>query len=122
MAYEVALRKRAVAAVAELGKKKAEVVEFFEISLASLNRWLKQQREEGHLEIAHSPGRPREVAEQGLALLVQDVKEQPDASLAERCEQLESNGYARVSRSTMQRMLARLAITRKKNASPSQTR
>ena len=118
MAYEVALRKRAVAAVAELGKKKAEVVEFFEISLASLNRWLKQQREQGHLEIAHSPGRPRDVAEQGLALLVQDVKERPEATLAERCEQLEHNGYARVSRSTMQRMLVRLAITRERITIP----
>ena len=122
MAYEVAIRKRAVSAVAEKGKSKAEVVTWLEISLPSLNRWLKQKREQGHVEIGHSPGRDKKLDEQGCQVLKKQVQARPDASLSERCELLKAEGYEQLSPSTMHRLLAGLGITRKKNLSPSQTR
>ena len=119
MAYEVGIRKRAVSAVAEKGKSKAEVVSLFEISLPSLNRWLKQKREQGHLEIGHSPGRDKKLDEQGGQRLRKQVQDKPDATLRERCKLLQSEGYEQLSPSTMHRLLAALSITRKKNVSPS---
>lgn len=114
MAHEVAIRKRAVSAVEEKGKPKAAVVSLFGISLPSLNRWLKQKREQGHVEIGHSPGRDKKLDEQGRQWLTKQVQARPDATLAERCELLKREGYEQLSPSTMHRLLAGLGITRKK--------
>lgn len=122
MAHPLEIRERAVTAIEEKGQEKADVVMMFAISLASLNRWLRQKREHGHLEIGKPPGAPAKLDARGYELLKAQVKAQPDATLDERCELLLEQGCARISRSTMQRMLASLAITRKKNILPPQTR
>jgi transposase len=122
MAHPLEIRERAVKAIEEKGQEKADVVMMFAISLASLNRWLKQKREHGHLEIGKPPGAPAKLGAKGYEALAAQVKARPDATLAERCELLLEQGHERISRSTMQRMLARLAMTRKKNLLPPQTR
>ena len=113
MAYPIEIRERAVAAV-EKGKDRNDVVETFDISLASLKRWLKQKREQGHLRIGKPPGAPVKLDEATLRYLKQHVKEEADASLAERCQAVVAQGYKAVSRQTMQRGLKRLGISRKK--------
>lgn len=119
MAYNLELREKAVAAVAEKGRNKKDIVELFGISLASLNRWFRQQREQGQIRIKRPPGRNRSIDKEGYRALERQVEEQPAGSLQSYCELLAAQGYKRVSRSTLQRMLARLAMTRKKNASSS---
>ncbi len=122
MAHPLEIRERAVLAVNEKGRDKAEVVTILGISLASLNRWLKQYREQGHLKIGHSPGAPSKLTQAGVQALEEQVKAHPEATLAERCSLLAEQGYAQLSCSSMQRMLARLRLTRKKNVLPSPTR
>lgn len=122
MAHALEIRKRAVAAVEGMGKEKAEVVTMFAISLASLNRWLRQKREQGHLAIGKPPGAVAKLGASGYQALEAQLKTHPEATLDERCELLVEQGYERVGRSTMQRMLASMAITRKKNLLSAQTR
>lgn len=122
MAHPLEIRERAVAAVEEIGREKDEVVTVFAISLASLNRWLKQKREQGHLEIGKPPGAVAKLGANGCELLQAQLKTHPEATLDERCELLVEQGYERVGRSTVQRMLAGMAITRKKNLRSPQTR
>lgn len=122
MAHPLEIRKRAVTAVEEMGQEKAEVVTMFAISLASLNRWLRQKREQGHLEIGKPPGAVVKLGTSGYEALEAQLKTHPEATLDERCELLLAQGYERVGRSTLQRMLAKLGVTRKKNLLPAQTR
>ena len=42
----------------ELGRPRAEIVRFFEVSSATIKRYLKQRREEGHVRPRAIPGRP----------------------------------------------------------------
>ena len=121
MAHPKEIRERAVAAVEAQGKDRKEVVETFDISLASLKRWLKQKREQGHLLIGKPPGAPPKSNEAALNYLRGHVKEKPDATLKERCQALVAQGYRPVSDKTMSRILARLGFSRKKNALPPQT-
>lgn len=113
MAHPLEIRERAVAAVTK-GKDRNEIVESFEISLASLKRWLKQKKEQGHLRIGKPPGAPRKLDQASLDYVKEHVKEKADASLAERCQAVVAQGYKAVSRQTMQRGLKRLGISRKK--------
>ncbi len=115
MAHALEIRKRAVTAVEEMGKEKAEVVTMFAISLASLNRWLRQKREQGHLAIGKPPGAVAKLGASGRKVLEAQLKTHPDATLDERCELLLARGYGPVGRSTIQRMLAKLGVSRKKN-------
>lgn len=114
MAHPLEIRERAVAAVEERGVEKSEVVAIFEISLASLNRWLKQKREQGHLEIGKPPGAVAKLGPEGCEVLRAQVNAHPEATLDERVLLLVEQGHERVGRSTIQRMLANLSITRKK--------
>lgn len=122
MAHALEIRKRAVAAVEEMGEEKAEVVTMFAISLASLNRWLRQKREQGHLDIGKPPGSAVKLGASGRKALEAQLKTHPDATLDERCKLLLAQGYGPVGRSTIQRMLVSMAITRKKNLRSAPTR
>ncbi|HEY7414367.1 MAG TPA: helix-turn-helix domain-containing protein [Ktedonobacteraceae bacterium] len=56
-AYSQDLRERVLRAV-DQGYPRAEVVQFFGVSQASIKRYLKQWREEGHVRPKALPGRP----------------------------------------------------------------
>ena len=56
-AYSQDLRERVLRAV-DQGRPRAEIVQLFGISLATLKRYLKQRREEGHVRPKVIPGRP----------------------------------------------------------------
>ena len=120
MAHPIEIRERAVTAVEEKGVEKAEVVTLFDLSLSSLNRWLKQKRERGHLEIGKPPGAPVKLGTQGHEALQAQVKAHPEATLDERVLLLVEQGHERVGRSTIHRMLVSLNITRKKKRTTTQ--
>lgn len=56
-AYSQDLRERVLRTV-DLGCPGTEIVRLFGISLATLKRYLKQRREEGHVKPKAIPGRP----------------------------------------------------------------
>jgi transposase len=52
------VRERALRAV-DLGRPRAEILQLLGISSATLKRYIKRQREEGHVRPKAIPGRPR---------------------------------------------------------------
>jgi transposase len=112
-AYSYDLRLRVLRAV-EQGRSRAEIVATFAISLATLKRYLKRQRETGDVRAKLIPGRP---AKKGAALqtrLLSQLEAYPDATLAEHCQMWETTPGMQVSSATMSRAIQRLNWTRKK--------
>jgi transposase len=120
-AYSEDLRQRIVEVV-EDGKHPGEVAGVFRVSLASVKRFVKQRREQGHLRSKSPPGRPRTLSAADERLLAQQVKAYKDASLQEHTELLNKATGHEVSLMTVHRTLVRLGITRKKDASAERAR
>ncbi len=98
------------------GRPRAEIVSTFAISLATLKRYLKRQREIGDVRAKPIPGRP---AKKGAALqagLLSQLDTHPDATLTEHCQIWETTQGMQVSAATMSRAIQRLNWTRKKKA------
>lgn len=107
-AYSQDLRKRVVEAV-DAGISKAEVAKTFSVSAASINRWLRLRRETQKLEPKPIAGRP---SIKGRALdegLVEQLREHPDATIAEHCQLWEERTLSKVSQATMSRAVKRAA-------------
>jgi len=86
----------------------------FAISLATLKRYLKRQRETGDVRAKPIPGRP---SKKGAVLqtgLRSQLEAYPDATLAEHCRFFETTQGVQVSSATMSRAIQRLNWTRKK--------
>jgi transposase len=112
-AYSIDLRRRVLAAV-DAGMPRHAVVRTFQVSLATLKRYLKQRRDTGDLTPKLPPGRP---AHKGPALragLAALLAADPDATLPELCDRWETAHGVRVSTATMSRAIAHLGWTRKK--------
>ena len=112
-AYSYDLRLRVLRA-ADQGRSRAEIVAMFAVSLATLKRYLKRQRETGDVRTKPIPGRP---AKKGAALqagLLSQLDAYPDATLAEHCQIWETTQGMQVSSATMSRAIQCLNWTRKK--------
>jgi transposase len=59
--YSKDLRLKVLSAV-DRGMPRKEVVEDFDVSLATIKRWLKRRRETGDVETRPLPGRPSQRA------------------------------------------------------------
>jgi transposase len=112
-AYALDRRQQIVHAVDE-GCTAEEAAALFEISPATVRRYLRQRRLEGTLAAKTSPGRPRLIQEDEEAALRAQVAEHPDGFLEEHCRQWEQRTQQAVSVATMCRALARLHLPRKK--------
>ena len=115
-AYSEDLRLKALAAL-DRGMPRKEAVGTFDVSLATLKRWLKRRREGEGLTPKPSPGRtPRILAtsEERRALWEQ-LEENGDATLERHRELWEGRRGVRVSVATMSRAVRRLGWTRKKD-------
>lgn len=115
-AYSEDLRERIVGAVVG-GKHPDEVAALFQVSPATVRRFVKQQRERGHLRVALPPGRPRRLTKAHEAVLLEQLSAQPDASLAELGRRLAAATAQQVSVMTVWRTVQRLGWTRKKDPS-----
>lgn len=113
-AYSENLRQRIVGAVEE-GQDSEAVARVFKVSHASVKRFVKQQRERGHLRSKLPSGRPRALSEEQERMLAEQVEAHQDASLQEQTEMLREATGQQVSLMTVQRTLLRLGITRKKD-------
>jgi transposase len=115
MAYSVDLRKRLVNAVLERHMTIAEAAKTFQIGTATVERYLRRYRETQDLTPRTSPGRPSGLAERE-ALLQQQLVQQNDLRLEDRCKQWEEATGERVSTATMSRWVRKVGVTRKKDA------
>src|SRR6266852_9384914 len=112
-AYSYDLRLRVLRAV-DQGQPRTEMVTMFAISLATLKRYLKRQRETGDVRAKPIPGRPAKKGAALLAGLQPQLDAYPDATLAEHCQLWETTQGVQVSSATMSRAIQRLNWTRKK--------
>ena len=118
-AYSQDLRERVLRAV-DLGRPRAEIVQLFGVSRATIKRYLKQRREEGHVRPKAIPGRPPKKQAQVEAGVMPQLQAHDDATLEQHCDLWEQAHGERVSRWTMSRAIKRLGWTRKKRRVPSQ--
>ena len=115
MAYSLDLRERVVAAVKE-GMTQPEVAEHFKVSLSSVERYVRRERE-GELRAKPPPGRAATIAAASYGALAEQVARHNDASLKEHCELWQQAQGASVSVYTMCRTLQRAGLSRKKDSS-----
>lgn len=112
--YSVDLRSRTLDALAR-GMPRAEVVATFQVSLASLKRWLKTRRETGDLAPRPATGGPDlTISSEQEGELRAQVAATPDASLVDHAAQWNATHGTTLSASTLGRAIRRLGITRKK--------
>jgi len=91
-------------------------VQCFGISLATIKRYVKQQRDEGHVRPKAIPGRPPKKRVQVEAGVLPQLQAHDDATLEQHCDLWEQTHDERVSRWTMSRAIKRLGWTRKKKS------
>ena len=115
-AYSEDLRERVIGAV-ERGERREDVAARFEISVPTLERWVRLKRQTGGLARRPVPG-PVAVKTAGLQdALPERLATHADAALGEQCAWWRAVSGFEVSTATMSRTLTRLNWTRKKSRS-----
>ena len=118
-AYSQEVRQQVLRAVDE-GIPRAEIIERYQVSRATIKRYLKQRRQEGNVLPRPIPGRPpRKKA--ALRMGVQALLEaHPEASQREYCQWWETEHGMQVSRSWMSRTIHDLGWMRYRKKRPAQ--
>src|SRR5229473_2931068 len=114
-AYSQMLRQQVLRAVEE-GKSHAQIIERFQVSRATIKRYVKQRRETGTVLPRPIPGRP---PKKGAALQmgVQELLEaHPDARQQDYCQWWEAEHGLHVSRASMSRAIHAIGWMRKKES------
>jgi transposase len=114
--YSLDLRQKILHAYDhKLGSQRA-LAALFGVSHAFFEQLLRRRRTTGEMAPRlHAGGRQPLCDPAALALVRQLVREQPDATLAELCAQLQHRRGLRLSVATMCRVLQRLGLPRKKS-------
>lgn len=116
VAYSLDIRQRVVAAVNDKGMSKQEVAELYDISRASVYRYLALE-ESDNLAPQKHPGPGRRLDESDCQKLVKQVEKYPDLSLEEHAEKFSKEHKLTLKKSSMANYFERLDVRRKKNAS-----
>lgn len=112
MTYPVKLRQEIVAAV-DAGMPQAEAARTFGVSIATVERYLRQQRTVGHLRPRRPTGRPTAIPRADLPALAAQLAAHPYAPIPEQCRLWEQSHGRRVHRVTMSRAIRELGWTRR---------
>jgi transposase len=116
-AYSLDLRQRIVQAYEQGQGTIPEIAEQFSVSVAFVNKMLRQWRDTGDLApLPHGGGKPPSLSKRQLQLLKRKVQQEGDPSLAELQSLLSEQEQVNVHLSTISRALARLGLPRKKSA------
>jgi len=113
-AYSTDLRQRILRAV-DQGHRQAEIAGAFQVSVATIKRYLKQRRETGQVNVKPIPGRPPKKRAAVEAELSTQLAAHTDVTLEQHCQLWNATHGEQVSRDTMRRAIARLGWTRKKS-------
>ena len=116
--YSVDLRERVVKCVKELNLTYVAAASMFSVSVASVNRWLRKERETGSLAPKEYEGGRSHAIKDGRQLnrLKKIIESQPDATIAEITAKYNLRTQTTVSRSSVCRAIQRIGYTRKKKA------
>lgn len=113
-AYSLDLRQRVITLV-HRGHPYPEVADLLGISVSTVNRYIRRERQGESLVPRPKPGRP---PAKGAALdagIAAQLRAQPDATLAEHCQTWQVATGTIVSPATMRRAIVRSGWSRKKN-------
>lgn len=113
----VEVRERVVAAHREGKGTYEQLADLFKVGSASVNRWLRLDRETGSLVAKPPPGRTPKLDEHGRAVLRELVEQDSDATLAELAKRLDERLGVKHVPSAIFKVLAKMGITRKKKTS-----
>jgi transposase len=113
-AYSVDLREKIVAAV-RCGMSKAQAARTFGVAAISVKRYVKLADEGNPLTPGKAPGKKAKLDGNAMKLLEEDLKTRPAVTYERRADLLYELLGVRVSKSTICRMVGRLAYTRKKD-------
>lgn len=115
--YSIDLRERAVQCVESGECNVPQAAQRFQVSQASLERWLARFRQTGScVPWPHAGGPVRKLAAAEQAIRAA-VKRQPDVTLRELCKRVEQDTHIHSNTSMMVRELQRLKLPRKKSRS-----
>jgi transposase len=115
--YSTDLRERIVDAYAKAEGSVRELATRFKVAPKTVQNYLNRKRETGGVEPRpHGGGPASKLDEAGVRELRTVVEEKNDRSLDEIANELDRRCKVRVGRSTVWRIVERLGITRKKNA------
>lgn len=117
-AYSLDLRRKIVQAYERGARSQVEIAEIFGVSLAFVEKLLRQYRQSGALEpVRKRPGRHRLIDAGASEQLQHWLQEQSDLTLAELADRLQTQCGLHVSPSCVWRLLRRLGLRRKKRLS-----
>ena len=115
--YHIDLRKRIVDAYQKAEGSVRELAVRFKVAPGTVQNYLKLARETGSVEPRpHAGGPAPRLDDAGVRELRAVVEEKNDRTLDEIANELDLRCKVRVGRTTVWRILDRLGITRKKNA------
>ena len=112
--YPADFRERLLRAL-DAGLGQAEATRTFGVPDRTIRRWRQQQRETGTVLPKPRPGRQRQIGGADEAALREQVRTQPDATLAEHCVTWATTHGRVVSVATMSRAIQRLGLPLKKS-------
>ena len=114
-AYSLDLRRKIVESCDRGDKSQSSVAESFGVSLSFVEKLLRRRRTTGDIAaLPHGGGINPRLDKDAVELLRLLVKEQPDATLAELCDEVEKQRGIRVSAPTMCTVLKKLDLGREK--------
>ena len=114
-AYSLDLRRKIVESCDRGDESQGGIAESFGVSLSFLEKLLRRRRITGDITpMPHGGGTKPRLDEDALEMLRVLVKEQPDAILAELCDEINEQRGIRVSAPTMCTALKKLGLGRKK--------
>lgn len=120
--YALDLRTRIVEAYDNGEGSVRDLAERFAVGPNTVQNYLNLRKQTGSLKPrTRSSGPEPLINEQGLEQVRRLVEERPDATEPELAREFEVRHHIYVSRSTMNRALHRLGLTRKKNSSRHRT-
>src|SRR2546428_5581350 len=110
MSYSQDLRERVIAAVRAKQQSLERIAQTFGVSPATVDNWARRWRETGHVAALPWAGGVKRSLRDCGAVIRDQVRKQPDASLEELCERVEAATGVRSNPSMMCRELARLDL------------
>jgi transposase len=114
-AYSLDLRQKIVDVHAQEEISQRQLAKRFQVSLSTVQRLLKRQRNgEDLAPKAHGGGHPSRLTPEQVEKVREIVESHNDATLEELCEMMAQAENVRVSCSTMGRVVQSLGLTRKK--------
>lgn len=116
-AYSIEFREKIVKAYAQGNTSIRKVASRFDVSKALVQKLLKQQKIQGHVQPGKQGGTIKSELDGNEIQLALMVEKDPDATLSEYCEYWGETHNQWVSTSTMCRALKRQLLTRKKRLS-----